>query len=428
VNLVGGACGEPRIFRRQAGGSVSGQGMVVAAMDLPRERSNIDAWARDFGQARGLGEYRNSCSAAHRSTRTGWGIFLIGLGLLPGLAFASAAPAQLRPAIAGVAVALIALGAALIKTAPREKVDWIFQYAGGIAQVIDGEAVPRVVPWGLLGHVLKEYSDDPDETCPSPLAVHVFAVDGTVITAGRKYGAGQLERYVDEVVVAMRLPAAIEQYQSGAPVLFGDLSVSQDEIAWAGGAKRAAWRDIRSVRMQPYQIDINASAWKPGHKIWLNGVPDSCVAVLLIQEAAARAGIRQNGSPVAVPPPDAAPAVLSATDVSEVLGRPVEVTGVGAGGLAVAVFKGGGITLSVGVMNRGAFNAINGAAGRRFGRALPGIGEEAWLLNKDRTVIVRAGLTTVKLTLTGLPPAARAAALIPLARLVAARLAAPPSE
>ena len=99
-----------------------------------------------------------------------------------------------------------------------------------------------------------------------------------------------------------------------------------------------------------------------------------------------------------------------------------------AGGLAVGVFKGRGITLSVGLMHQGAFSAINGAAGRRFGRTLPGIGEQAWLLNKDRTVIVRAGLTTVKLTVTGLPPAARADALIPLARLVAARLAAPPGE
>jgi hypothetical protein len=201
--------------------------------------------------------------------------------------------------VAGVAAAMIALGVALIKTAPREKVDWIFQYAGGVAQLVEGEAVPRVVRWGLLGHVLKEYSDDPDDTCPSLLAVHVSGVDGTVIMAGSTYGLGlgQLERYVEGVVVAMRLAAAIEQYHSGVPVLFGGLSVSQDEIAWAGGAKRAAWRDIRSLRVQPYQIDLDASAWKAGHKIWLNDVPDSCVAVLLIQEAAAWAGVRQKGSP-----------------------------------------------------------------------------------------------------------------------------------
>ncbi len=290
--------------------------------------------------------------------------------------------------------------------------------------------MPRVIPWGLLGHVLKEYSDDSDDTRPSLLAVQVSGVDGTVITAGSKYGLGlgRLERYVDGVVVAMRLAAAVEQYHSGVPVVFGGLCASQEEIAWAGGARRAAWRDIRSVRVQPYQIELNASTWKAGHKIWLNDVPDSCVAVLLIQEAAAWAGARQNGSPVAVPPPHTDPPILSMTELSEVLGRPVEGAAVGAGGLGVAVFKGGGINLSVGLMHRGVFSAINGAAGRRFGRALPGIGEQAWLLNDDRTLIVRVGLTTVKLTLTGLPPAARVAALIALARLVAARLATPPGE
>jgi hypothetical protein len=275
--------------------------MVVAAMDLPRERSKLDAWARDFGQARELGAYRDSCSTTHRSDRPGWGILLIWLGLVLGVASPSAALGQRDLAVTGVVVvALIALGVALIKTAPRDKVDWIFSYAGGIVQVIEGEAAPRVVPWGLLGHVLKEYSDDSDDTRPGLLAIHVFGADGTVITAGSKYNAGRLERHVDEAVVAMRLAAAIEQYQSGVPVLFGGLSVSQDEIAWAGGAKRAAWRDIRSVRVQPYQIDLNASAWRAGHRIWLNGVPDSCVAVLLIQKAAAWAGISQKGTLAAV--------------------------------------------------------------------------------------------------------------------------------
>ena len=408
--------------------------MAVVAMDLPRERSTIDAWARDFGQARDLGAYRSSCREVHRSSRPGCGGILIWLGLVLGAASPSAALGQRDLAVAVVvAVAAVALGAALIKTAPRDKIDWIFSYTGGIVQVINGEAVPRVVPWGLLGHVLKEYSDDVDDTRPSLLAVQVFGVDGTVITAARNYGPGQLERYVDGVVVAMRLPAAIEQYQSGAPVLFGDLSVSQEEIVWAGGAKRAAWRDIRSVRVQPYQIDLNAGAWKADHRIWLNGVPDSCVAVLLIQEAAARAGIQQKGSPITVPPPKADRAVLSVTEVSEALGRPVKAVGVGAGGLAVAAFKGGGVNLSVALMHRGTFSAINNAAGRRSGRGLPGIGDEAWLLNKDRTLIARAGLVTVKLDpyrlatgrAGGCPDSARAARRGP-ARRAARRVTIPP--
>jgi hypothetical protein len=363
--------------------------------------------------------------------RKGWGIFLIGLGLLPGLAVAAAAPAQLRPAMFGVVGALIAVGAVLVKTAAREKVDWIFLYAGGIAQVITGQDTPRVVPWGLLGHVLKEYSGGSEDTDPSLSAVHVVGVDGTVITAGSKYGVGQLERDVDEVVFAMRLPAAVEQYQSGAPVLFGDLSVSQDGIAWVAGAKRAAWRDIRSVRVQPHQIELKASAWKTSQLIGLAGVPDSCIAVLLIQEAAARLGVRHKGSPAVVLPPAgerviaAGPAALSETDVSEVLGWPVEkVAGPGIGPL-VARFRGGGVDLYLTLRTR---HVGDRAVARLFGRALPGIGEEAWLLGGDRTLVVRAGPATVKLDLHGLPRSARAAVLIPLARIVAARLAAPADE
>ena len=55
---------------------------------------------------------------------------------------------------------------------------------------------------------------------------------------------------------------------------------------------------------------------------------------------------------------------------------------------------------------------------------MPGIGDQAWLLNGDRTIVILAGPMTVKLDLAGLPPPARAAVLIPLARIAAARLAA----
>jgi hypothetical protein len=73
-------------------------------------------------------------------------------------------------------------------------------YERGTAQVIEGEAAPRVIPWDLLGHVLKEYSAGSEDTEPRLSAVHVAGTDGTVITAGSGYGGavGQLEREVDE--------------------------------------------------------------------------------------------------------------------------------------------------------------------------------------------------------------------------------------
>ena len=111
--------------------------------------------------------------------------------------------------------------------------------------------------------------------------------------------------------------------------------------------------------------------------------------------------------------------------MSEVLGWPVEqVTGPGMSPL-VARFRGGGVDLYLTLRTR---HAGDRAVARLFGQALPGIGEEAWLLSGDRTLVVRAGPAAVKLDLHGLPRSARAAVLIPLARIVAARLAAPASE
>jgi len=116
-------------------------------------------------------------------------------------------------------------------------------------------------------------------------------------------------------------------------------------------------------------------------------------------------------------------ALLSQTEVSEVFGWPMEaVPAPAAGGLA-ARFQDGGAALSLALRNR---SALDRPITRCLGRAVPGIGDGAWLLNGDRTLVVLADPVTVKLDLAGLPPSARAAVLIPLARIVAAWLAARP--
>ncbi len=113
--------------------------------------------------------------------------------------------------------------------------------------------------------------------------------------------------------------------------------------------------------------------------------------------------------------------MLSQADVSEVLGWPVEaVTGPGAGRLA-ARFHDGGAAVSLALRKR---SALDRPIARCLARAVLGIGDQAWLLNGDRTIVMLAGPMTVKLDLAGLPPPARAAVLIPLARIAAARLAA----
>ncbi len=67
------------------------------------------------------------------------------------------------------------------------------------------------------------------------------------------------------------------------------------------------------------------------------------------------------------------------------------------GGAAV-IYRGPGLTVSVTVAE-GALGGLSSGPARRFGRPLPGVGDEAWILNRDRTVVVRVGTLTAKITI-----------------------------
>jgi len=109
--------------------------------------------------------------------------------------------------------------------------------------------------------------------------------------------------------------------------------------------------------------------------------------------------------------------LLTLTEVAGVLGPVLRSTPIpGPGGRGV-IYKGSSRTLSV-VAARGAVADLNLRLGRR-GIPLPGIGDEAWLLSRGRTVIVRQGVQVAKLTVTG----RGAPALDALAAALAERLA-----
>jgi hypothetical protein len=114
--------------------------------------------------------------------------------------------------------------------------------------------------------------------------------------------------------------------------------------------------------------------------------------------------------------------LLTAEEVSAVAGRPVEATGFQLGMLG-AVYRGADLTVSL-TVTRGAMGRLSYGPARRRGRALPGIGDEAWQLARDQTVVFRVGGYTGKVTVSG--SAARGLAQdVPsrLATAVAARLA-----
>jgi hypothetical protein len=124
-------------------------------------------------------------------------------------------------------------------------------------------------------------------------------------------------------------------------------------------------------------------------------------------EAGAPSGAATTEDAAGVVPPGA---LLSAGEVSAVVGRPVRATGFTPGAASV-VYRGEGITVVVTVADGFLGSLI--ALARRRGQPLAGVGDEAWLLNRGRTAVLLVGGLTAKITAGGsatrsLPPDALA--------------------
>jgi hypothetical protein len=91
---------------------------------------------------------------------------------------------------------------------------------------------------------------------------------------------------------------------------------------------------------------------------------------------------------------------LSEAEVSAALGQPVRVYRTGMPGWQGFIYRGASRTLSVTVTGS-RLGEIGQRSGSRSGRAVPGIGEEAWQLNRGRTVVFRLGPAYGKVTLSG---------------------------
>jgi hypothetical protein len=398
--------------------------------------------AAALGREYELGELVASGSRSHTVQQRHWGCMAIIFGVLlvpAGVGAATSLIAGAHDAPLAVAAALVIGGIALYRTAPPQRTDRVFAYTGGVIQELAGEAVPRVIPWAVLDHAATTWVE-PDEGQPYLGSVTLTSADGTEIKADGEYrrlSVLQLADQADRVLLATRLPAAIDQCASGLPVEFGTVTVSRDGIAWGGGrpgkdGRSAAWRDVRSVRVDRREIGLKGDGRRSSHEVDLSGVPDAVVAAHLVQEVAGWHRVELAGSPLELPaaPPTeddviaARLRLLTEMDVSEILGRPVHQR---TGTAAMRFFRADGIHLSVVDVGSGRMGAYNRSAGRRAGREVTGVADQAWLINADRTIIVAAGTATVKLTVSGLPPEQRAGVLIPLGRMVAERLAAPPA-
>jgi hypothetical protein len=115
--------------------------------------------------------------------------------------------------------------------------------------------------------------------------------------------------------------------------------------------------------------------------------------------------------------------LLTAEEVTAAVGRPVEATAFQVGILG-GVYRGEGLTVSLTVA-AGALGGLSSGSARRWGRPVPGIGDEAWLINRHHTVVFRVGNHTGKITVSGAASCALPPDVLPrLATTVAGRLAA----
>ena len=119
--------------------------------------------------------------------------------------------------------------------------------------------------------------------------------------------------------------------------------------------------------------------------------------------------------------------LLNPGEIAEALSRPVSRTALPVPGGAAVIYRGSGVTVSVTVAE-GALGGLSSRPARHFGRQMPGIGDEAWILNRDRTAVVRVGTLTAKITIddrgvAGQRVIDQPAVISELAATVAARLA-----
>jgi hypothetical protein len=91
--------------------------------------------------------------------------------------------------------------------------------------------------------------------------------------------------------------------------------------------------------------------------------------------------------------------LITQAEIAGLVGPPVRTTPVPGPGDFAVIVKGRDGTMSL-VVVRGSFAALNTMIGRLAGTPVAGVGDRAWLLNMQRTVVARTGDRVVKLTVS----------------------------
>jgi hypothetical protein len=129
-------------------------------------------------------------------------------------------------------------------------------------------------------------------------------------------------------------------------------------------------------------------------------------------------GIATDGA--AAPGPALTGPLVTAADCESVLGFGVRFRGTPTP--FATAYQSSGVSVTF-ITTSGRVGEVNARAARRSGQPLPGIGEGAWLINRGRTAMVRAGGKTVKVTVRGRSARVPPGAVTRLAEIAAERLA-----
>jgi hypothetical protein len=290
---------------------------------------------------------------------------------------------------------------------------WSFDVSGeAFAQLAPGDTVAvRASPRSgkLLG-----LTPDPDRAGGASLLGHDQEGGATL---PRQAGVAA----VDAGPPAESLPAATTAGQPIAATTAGQPTAATGQPGAVGSEPGAVGSELRAVgsELGAVSSELGEVGSMPGEVGSEPGAPSGAAATAGDGAGALPPGARlaRRDGGAGAPPPGA---LLGADEVSAAVGRPVRGTSY-TPGAASAVYRGEGITVVVTVTD-GFLGSLTALA-RRRGQPLPGVGDEAWLLNGGRTAVLVAGGLTAKVSAGGsatrsLPPDA----LARLAATVAERL------
>jgi hypothetical protein len=213
------------------------------AKNDPRGRERTSATA--IGKQYTLG----TCTRTLRAPRSSlW--FGIG-GTLLGILIFGAVGILVSPYVAPIAAAVFAV---VLLVARRRvwppKVNLVFWYTDGLAQLIPGEPRPRVVHWADAAAVtaMVETSGESDLTTVTSCTVTNQA--GVAVTVGAGFRPATPRDVLREAarVLAPRLAAPlISAYDAGQPVVFGTTRIDRSGISSGRKAMFTSWQDMRKI-------------------------------------------------------------------------------------------------------------------------------------------------------------------------------------